>query len=116
MFFLFVFASKAFALHYALVISVTMFAFVYLKMLIREPRPYLVDPTLDPYSCSPQYGCPSGSSVRLTCALTSLYLDFVFSKRERMNPILFGFLSLVYIVLFLSGTLARLYLFAHTLN
>ena len=33
-----------------------------------------------------------------------------------MNPILFGFLSLVYLTLFMSGTLARLYLFAHTLN
>lgn len=43
---LFVFASKAFALHYTLITSVTMFTFVYLKMLFREPRPYQYDPTI----------------------------------------------------------------------
>ena len=113
---LFVFASKAFALHYALITSVTFFMFVFLKMLMREPRPYQYDPTIHPYGCSPQYGCPSGSSMRIASSLTSLYLDFVFSKRNKMNPILFGFFSLVYVVALFSGCIARVYLFAHTIN
>ena len=54
--------------------------------------------------------------MRVGASIASLYLDFAFSKRHSMNPILFGFLSVLTVVIIASGTIARVYLFAHTIN
>ena len=54
--------------------------------------------------------------MRVTVSITSLYLDFVYSKREDLNPGVFLILTVLTIVLVGTGCVSRVYLFAHTIN
>ena len=113
---LFIFESKALAFHYTLITSLSMFCLIFLKMIIREPRPYQYDSSIEPSSCSSQYGCPSGHSIRVTAAFLSLYLDFIFSRRNKIDSIIFGIATLTVITLLVLSWYSRFYLLAHTFN
>lgn len=52
LFTVYIFCSRALAYHYTLVISTMMFFLVFMKMIIRYPRPYQVHPDIIPMECS----------------------------------------------------------------
>lgn len=54
--------------------------------------------------------------MRIAASISSLYLDFVYSKRENLHFLIFAILSLLTATLIFAGAFARVYLFAHTLN
>lgn len=113
---IYAFQEKALAFHYTLVISAMMFFLCYMKMLIRFPRPYQYSAEIIPTSCSGQYGCPSGTSIRVATLIASLFLDFVHAKRRRMNFMQYSFWLFVTVGSIASVCVSRVYLAAHSIN
>ena len=45
-----------------------------LKLLYRNPRPYMISPELTAFGCSKSFGNPSGHSSLSSCFYTSMFL------------------------------------------
>lgn len=80
---IYVFCSRALALHYTFIISAMMFFLCFMKTVVMYPRPYQYHDDILPTSCSAQWGCPSATSIRVSTLVTSLFLDFFYSKKHR---------------------------------
>jgi len=113
---IFVFCSRALAVHYAFIISTMMFFLCFMKMIIRYPRPYQYHDEIQPTSCSPQWGCPSATSIRVSTMVFSVFLDFCYDKRQKMHPLLYYFGCLCTTIAIVGVMASRVFLAAHTIN
>lgn len=101
-------------MHYALLISTMMFFMTLMKMLIQLPRPYQFSPDIIPITCSAQFGDPSGTTLRSTTMLVSLFLDFVHDKRVSLGQYL---VCLGITAASVASVMwSRVYLASHTIN
>ena len=113
---IYVFKERALALHYTLIISAMMFFLSFLKMVIRFPRPYQYSIDIIPITCSGQYGCPSGTTLRSTTVLVSLFLDFVQAKSHKLRVGEYLIFLSITGVSVISVMASRVYLAAHSIN
>ena len=113
---IYIFCSRALALHYTFVISSMMFWLCFMKTIVMYPRPFQYHPDIMPTSCSGQWGCPSATSIRVTTLVTSLFLDFVYSKRHRFNLFFYVVGCSVTLFCVISVLCSRVYLAAHSIN
>jgi membrane-associated phospholipid phosphatase len=113
---IYVFKERALAFHYTLVISFMMFFLVFMKMLIRFPRPYQYSPEVMPTTCSGQYGCPSATTIRVTTLLASLFFDFVHERRHKMGVVKYTLMLCLNVFCIGSVMVSRVYLAAHSIN
>lgn len=56
-----------------------------LKMIYRDPRPYMMDPDIMAYSCSKTFGNPSGHSSLSGCFYTSVFLILFHDKDHTLD-------------------------------
>jgi membrane-associated phospholipid phosphatase len=114
--YIYVFKEKALAFHYTLIISAMMFFLCLMKMIIRYPRPYQYSAEIIPTSCSGQWGCPSGTTIRSTSLLVSLFFDLVHERRFSVTVPQYLFGLVLTIVASVSVMISRVYLAAHSIN
>ena len=114
--FIYIFCSKALAVHYTFVISTFFWFLVEMKMFIRFPRPYQGHDDVLPTECTAQYGCPSATAIRVSTIIFSLYLDFIHEKRRRLGPSLFYFWTFLTTLIIVLVAVSRVYLAAHSIN
>jgi hypothetical protein len=113
---IYIFNSRALAFHYTLIISAMMFFLCFMKMIVAYPRPYQVHPDVLPTTCSGQFGCPSATAIRVVTIVTSLFLDFFHSKRNRKHILYYSVGCIITFIGVFGVMASRVYLAAHSIN
>ena len=80
----FCFTSRDRAFYILLVHAIAAFINKNLKIMYRNPRPYMVHPEIKAFGCSKSFGNPSGHSSLSACILTTLFL-LIFHDRDYLK-------------------------------
>lgn len=70
----FIFQRRASAIYVCSILALDKLINSYLKLLYANPRPYMVESTIQPIDCSTSFGSPSGHSSSASMIATTLFL------------------------------------------
>lgn len=71
----FLFCSRSRFLYYTIVFLVNQFFIQFFKLAYHDPRPYMINGKIKPYTCSTAFGNPSGHSSSASTFGLLIYLE-----------------------------------------
>jgi membrane-associated phospholipid phosphatase len=84
----FVFSTREKAFYLLFVHTVAGICNQELKILYRNPRPFMVSDEMQAISCSKSFGNPSGHSSLSACFYTTLFLIAFYTPKDTMSTLL----------------------------
>jgi len=118
----FFFASRAKFFYYLTMLLIDKMNISYIKLAISAPRPYMIESSILPISCSKAFGSPSGHSSAAALVGILVFLDLFHGKSSPYSrPRYYGYPSYflcLFLVLYwaISIPFTRFLLGAHSLD
>lgn len=76
----FLFGTRSKSMYYLAMVAVDKLVLNFLKLAMAEPRPYMIDSQIYPYTCSKGFGMPSGHSSASVLIGIVIFLDIFHGK------------------------------------
>lgn len=118
----FLFGTRSKSMYYLAMVALDKSVVNFLKLAMAEPRPYMIDSQIYPYTCSKAFGMPSGHSSAAFAIGLVIFLDIFHGKTEPFfKGVYSGWFTYLAVFLFFIGwavciPFSRYLLGAHSLD